>query len=185
MPALAARRPILTSTIATRRPAVFGIVADGAERRRPSDLVRIPLAALAVVVTVGGGEGLSPLGPVAQDLIDKLPGDLDPVLTVLYPWAVLVCAGAVVVAAVVSRRLRLGVAIAAAGLIGAGAGLALRRSVGSDVADSLTAGGLDVASGSSIYPAVPLAVAVAMIAAAVPYVTRPLRRGMRAVVGLG
>ncbi len=185
MPALAARRPILTSTIAARRPVVFGIVADGAQRRRPSDLVRMAFAALVVVVTVAGAEWLSPVEQWAQDLIDKLPGDLDPVLTVLYPWAVLVCAGAVVVAAVVSRRLRLGVAIAAAGLVGAGVGFALRQSVGADVADSLTAGGLDVAGGSSIYPAVPLAVAVAMIAAAVPYVTRPLQRGMRLVVGLG
>jgi len=38
------RRPILTRAIGRRRPAVFGIVADGAERRRPSDLVRVALA---------------------------------------------------------------------------------------------------------------------------------------------
>ena len=97
----------------------------------------------------------------------------------------MVCAGAVVVAAIVSRRLRLGVAIASAGLISAGVAVALRQAVGADVADSLAAGGLDVEVGSHLYPAVPLAVAVAMIAAAVPYVTRPLRRGMRVVIGLG
>ena len=185
MPALATRRPILTSTIVGRRPAVFGIVAEGAERRRPSDLVRVALAALAVVVTVAAAEWLSPVEQWAQDLIDKLPGDLDPVLTILYPWAVVVCAGAVVVAAVVSRRLRLGVAIALAGLAGAAVAVALRQTVGADVADSLAAGGLDVEAGSHVYPAVPLAVAVGMITAAVPYVTRPLRRWMRVVVGLG
>ncbi len=185
MPALAARRPILTSSTIGRRPAVFGIVADGAERRRPSDLVRVVSAALLVVITVGAAEWLSPVEQWSLDLLDKLPGDLDLVYTALYPWAVVACAGAVVVAAVVSRRVRLGAAIAAAGLASAAVALALRQTVGADVADSLVAGGVDVEAGSHLYPAVPLAVAVAMISAAVPYVTRPLRRWMRVLIGLG
>lgn len=185
MPALAARRPILTSTPGGRRPAVFGIVAEGAERRRPSDMVRLAVAALVVLTTVGAAEWLSPVEQWSQDLLDKLPGDLDPLYTMLYPWAVVGCAAAVVLAAVVARRVRLGVAIAAAGLAAAGVALVLRQAVGTDVADSLVAGGVDVEAGSHLYPAVPLAVAVAMITAAVPYVTRPLRRWMRLIVALG
>src|SRR4051812_45699537 len=126
MPALAARRPILTSTFIGRRPAVFGIVAEGAERRRPSDMVRLAVAALLVVATVAAAEWLSPVEQWAQDLLDKLPGDLDPVLTVLYPWAVVIGAVGVVVAAIVARRVRLGLAIALAGLASAGVALALR-----------------------------------------------------------
>ncbi|MGZ4729007.1 MAG: lysylphosphatidylglycerol synthase domain-containing protein [Acidimicrobiales bacterium] len=185
MPVVAERRPILTAAVGRRRPAVFGIVADGAERRRPSDLGRVGLATLLVVLTVASAEWLSPVEQWAQDLVDKLPGDLDPLYRACYPWAVVACAGAVVAAAVVSRRVRLGAAIALAGVGSAAVALALRQSVGTVVADSLAAGGVDVEGGSHVYPAVPLAVAVAMITASVPYVTRPLRRWMRLLVAVG
>src|SRR5690349_10931468 len=102
MTALADRRPILTSTFIGRRPEIFGIVADGAERRRPSDLVRVALAVVTVAVTVGAAEWLGPLERWSQELVDKMPGDLDPVFAIFYPWALVVVAGAVVVAAVVS-----------------------------------------------------------------------------------
>ncbi len=185
MPVQAEHRPILTAAIGRRRPAVFGIVAEGAERRRPSDLVRVALATFLVVLTAASAEWLSPVEQWAQSLLADLPGDLDPIYRAFYPWAVTLCAGALVMAAIVSRRVRLGSAIALAGLGSAAVGLALREAVGSRVADSLVAGGADVEVGSHIYPAVPLAVAVAMITASMPYITRPLRRWMRFLVALG
>jgi uncharacterized membrane protein YbhN (UPF0104 family) len=185
MPAGATPRPILTAAIGLRRPSVFQIVADGAERRRPSDMVRIAVAVVLTVITVASAEWLGPVETWAHELLDELPGDLDPVYAVFYPWAVVVCAVAVVVAAVVSRRVRLGLAIALAGVGSAAVAFALREAVGTNVADSLASSGVDLEQGSHVYPAVPLAVTVAMITAALPYVTVPLRRWMRLLIALG
>src|SRR6187549_80026 len=97
------RRPILTSAIGRRRPAVFGIVADGAERRRPSDLVRVALAVILVALTAASAEWLGRVERWAQDVIAALPSGLDGLYRVFYPWAVVVCAGALVVASIVAR----------------------------------------------------------------------------------
>ena len=188
MPAPAApvtRRPILTPTVARLHgPAVFGIVPDGAERRRPSDLVRAVTAALIVFVTVAGVDGFGSVEIWGQKQLDRLPGDLEPVLTAIYPVALALAAGGLIVAAIVSRRVRLGAALVLAGAGAAGVAYALRSAVGAQVADSLGAAGVTVEVGSAVYPAVPLAFGVAMVTAAVPYVTRPLRRGLRLLVGL-
>jgi uncharacterized membrane protein YbhN (UPF0104 family) len=184
MPIAARPRPILTAAIGLRPASAFQIVAEGAERRRPSDLVRVGLAVVLVVLTAASTAWLRPVESWAQDVIDGLPGDLGPVYAIFYPWAVLISAGAVAVAAVVARRLRLGLTIALAGVGSLAVGLALRGAVGAHITDALSSAGIDLERGSHVYPAVPLGVAVAMISAAVPYLTVPLRRGLHVLVAL-
>ena len=55
-------------------PAVFGVVPSGANRRRPTDIVRVGVAAIAVVVTGIGAHVLAPVEQKIFDLLTALPG---------------------------------------------------------------------------------------------------------------
>ena len=54
-------------------PAVFGVVPQGARRRRPGDVARIAVAALIVMLTAFGADELAQLEQRLFDLLTDMP----------------------------------------------------------------------------------------------------------------
>jgi uncharacterized membrane protein YbhN (UPF0104 family) len=160
---------------------MFSIVAEGSVRRRPSDIVRVVVAAVLVVLTaVSAGE----LPSVEQDVYEFLTGissDVEWIFRLGY-WLLPAIVAALIAGAVVSRRARLGVSLGAAALITFGAALVLDGVIGATTAESLTRAGADLSRGAPDYPPVALAVAAAAVLAGAPYLTRPTRRIVHVLV---
>ena len=158
-------------------------------RRRPSDAVAVVVCALYLLWAVPRHDDVSGVAAGLTSAFDSLPGGLRDLVDGLYRLGSLWAAGLVVVAALVVRRLRLARDLAVAGV---GAWL-LARVLGEltagagDVAGSVAAA-VDVGSATPAFPAVRVAVVVAVIRTAAPYVTRPWRRvgsGLVLVTALG
>src|SRR5690348_7823436 len=93
--------PVLTSAVRRRwTSSVFGIVAEGSIRRRPSDIARSGLALMLVAALAAGADEISALETSVFDVISALPGGLTGVFEVLY-WVGLVVAAVLVVTALV------------------------------------------------------------------------------------
>ena len=109
------------------------------------------------------------------DLFNTLPGGLAPMFRALYRLGALWAVGLVVVAALVARRWHLARDLLAAGLLAWAAarviGLVVVAHEGIVHSVRIATG----AGGSPAFPSVRVAVVVAVIAAASPYVTRPTR----------
>ena len=97
-------RPVATSVV--RRgwgSSVFGIVAEGHVRRRPSDIVRVGLAAAVVALAAFGATDVTRIEAAVFDVFASLPSGLEPVWEVLYLLTPIV-AGVLLVTALVARR---------------------------------------------------------------------------------
>ena len=109
-------------------------------------------------------------------LINGLPDALAPLFTILYRFGALWALGLVVIAALIARRWRLARDMAIAGF----AAWFLARLIGVVVVgNSSIMKGIDYArrfDETPSFPLVRLAVIVAVIAVASPYLTRPMRR---------
>jgi uncharacterized membrane protein YbhN (UPF0104 family) len=166
--------PVLTSTVQRRwTSSVFGIVAPGAVRRRPSDIARILTAAVLVGAAAVGASSLSVVEAGVYTIISALPDGLHGLFEVLYRLAAIV-AGVVVVTALVARRPRLLLTLLLAGALGWAIGAALSGLV--DISDALRDAGLEAGSRRPDFPVVPLSASAAVLLAARPFVTRPTRR---------
>lgn len=166
--------PVLTSAVGRRwTSSVFGIVAPGAVRRRPSDVVRLVTATLVVVAAALGSDATTAIEQAVFDLIASLPGGLTGVFEVLYGLAP-VGAGVVVVSAVVARRLRLLLSLVVAGGVAWIVAAALSALL--DIPDDLRDAGTQLHGHTPDFPVVPIAASVAVLLAARPYLTRPTRR---------
>ena len=109
------------------------------------------------------------------DLFNTLPGDLEPLFRALYRLGTLWAVGLVVVAALVGRRWRLGRDLLVAGVLAWGFGRSIAESVGAHESIGRSVRLAAGFGGVPPFPAVRLAVTVAVIAVAAPYVTRPTR----------
>ena len=109
------------------------------------------------------------------DLFNTLPGDLEPLFRALYRLGTLWAVGLVVVAALVGRRWRLGRDLLVAGVLAWGIGRSIAESVGAHESIGRSVRLAAGFGGVPPFPAVRLAVTVAVIAVAAPYVTRPTR----------
>jgi uncharacterized membrane protein YbhN (UPF0104 family)/tRNA A-37 threonylcarbamoyl transferase component Bud32 len=154
----------------------FGPASEEPYRRRPSDYTRL---VAAVVVMVGTCLHEGDLTNTERDVFsffNRLPNSLQSLFEAIYRfgavWAVLL----VVAAALVARRWRLARDLAISGL----GAWALARLIG-----ALVVGNTSLAEGIKVltrlddspsFPVVRLAVISAVICAAAPYVTRPVRR---------
>ncbi len=109
------------------------------------------------------------------DLFNTLPGDLEPLFRALYRLGTLWAVGLVVVAALVGRRWRLARDLLAAGVLAWGIGRSVAEAVGAHESIGRSVRLAAGFGGVPPFPAVRLAVTVAVIAVAAPYVTRPTR----------
>ena len=180
-PGASGRRP--GTWIARYKPDLsirfFSSSADAARARRPTDLILVLLAA-----SILGLVSIAAPDPTAADeritkLVNDLPGllgwfwEVASDLLVLWPLVLLVAA------VVASRRLfllrdQLLATVLAAGVAALAAGGV------SALADGLTATGPP-----TLYPAVRVALAAALIATTSPHLSRPIRRVGRWIITLG
>ena len=86
--------------------SVFALVDEGKPRRRPSDIARLAVAALLVALTSAGAAHVTSIEGAIIDLVASLPGGWDGLWRFLYRLAPVV-AGALVLVALLGRRLRL------------------------------------------------------------------------------
>jgi uncharacterized membrane protein YbhN (UPF0104 family) len=156
-------------------------VPDGAVRRRASDLVRVFVAGVLVVLTALAASDLTGFEHDVFDFLTDLPSEIDWVFRLGY-WLLPAAVIAIVVGAIVARRLRLGLSMGLAVSLTWAGGLALDAAIGAESADSLTNAGADLSQGAPDYPPIALAVAAAAALAAAPYLTRPTRRIVHALV---
>jgi uncharacterized membrane protein YbhN (UPF0104 family) len=158
------------------RHGTFGPASEQPYRRRTSDWIRLVIAAAILVGTAFHVNDLTRSEGELFKLFNTLPDALSPLFVTLYRFGSLWAVGIVVVAALVARRWRLArdLAIAAftAWLVGRVIGLMVvdQESLVKSL-DTVTRLGR-----TPSYPVVRLAVIVAIISAASPYLTRPTRR---------
>lgn len=174
--------PVLTSVIQRRwTSSVFGIVAEGSVRRRPSDIARTLVATTIVGLAAAAVQAGTSLEQGTLDFIAGLPGSLDSLFTVLYEFGVAV-AGGLALTALVARRGRLLLTIVLAGGLAWALSVVLGRLV--DLPDTLVESGTQVSGLQPDFPVIPLATMAAVIIAARPYLTRPARRLLETVFWL-
>jgi uncharacterized membrane protein YbhN (UPF0104 family) len=154
---------------------VFNVVAVGPVRRRPADVTSLILWSAALALVSLTADDARPLGASIAELVADIPSIIQPTLSNLYRWGTLGVVVVTVGTALVRRRWRFALALAAT--------WAATLAVGLWLADGLDLGER-ARSGGSPYPAVRLAFAVGVVVVAGPHVTRPLRRLLLAVVGV-
>ncbi len=158
------------------RATSFGPADEHPYRRRTSDWIRVVVAFLFLLVAVPRHADLSSLDKNLFTLLNDLPDGMTSFFRIIYAlgslWALVI----VVFAALVGRRWRLARDLALAGALAWLAARAIGTLVsGSSVGDAVTAT-VRLGDGSPSYPIVRLAVIVAIVAAASPYLARPSRR---------
>ena len=162
--------------------SVFGIVDEGRVRRRPTDIAQVVVAVALVAIAAAGASDLTSIERGLVDLLASFPGGLEPLWNMLF-LLVPIVAGILIVVAVLARNLRLlGTQALAVGLAAiAAAALSSTVTVFPDWSDPSA-----VAHGHSPdFPVVWLTIGAAALWASWPYVTRPARRLLEAVLWLG
>jgi undecaprenyl-diphosphatase len=159
------------------RGRTFGPADEEPYRRRPSDWVKLVIA-LGILVGLAFHEGdLSNTERDIAQFFNGLPDDLESFFRVIYGLGALWAIGVVVAAALVGRRWKLAINLAIAG----GVTWVVARVIGVLVVSGESVGKtLDLVvrlgDDTPAFPAVRVAVVVAVIAAAAPFLTRPTRR---------
>jgi glycosyltransferase 2 family protein len=161
---------------------MFGPASEEPYRRRTSDWIRVTTAIVLVVIAARHAGFTTATEQAIFDFFNTLPNWLLPVFRNLYRLGALWAVGLVVVAALVGRRWRLARDLLTAGFLAWGVGRLLGQIVveGGTFAHSLRA--VTRLGSSPAFPAVRLAVLVAVMRAAAPYVTRPTRRVGRVLI---
>ncbi len=163
--------------MAAWRGRAFGPASELPYRRRTSDWIRLVVALVIMVALIAHRDG----GDLSTDqnlfqFFNGLPDALAPLFTLLYRFGALWALALVVVAALFARRWRLARDMAIAGV----ASWFVARLIGVVVIGNASVmQGIDYArrfDETPSFPLVRLAVIVAVIAVASPYLTRPMRR---------
>jgi undecaprenyl-diphosphatase len=110
------------------------------------------------------------------DLVRSIPSSVDPLWRGLYGAGALWAVGLVFAAAIVARRLRLALGLLSAAILARTAGWSLRHAVGASAR-----GLLHTTGAATGFPAIRVALVVAVAATAAPFVTRPTRHLGRAL----
>lgn len=163
------------------RASTFGPASEEPYRRRTSDWIRVAAAVVLLIVAARHAGSTTATENAIFDFFNTLPGWLSPFFQTLYRVGALWAVGLVVASAVVGRRWRLARDLLLAGLLA----WASARLLGAIVAQGTLGQGLRAITRlgtSPAFPSVRLAVLVAVLRAAVPYVTRPTRRFGRIVL---
>jgi glycosyltransferase 2 family protein len=145
-------------------------------------VARIAVAALIVMLTAFGADELTPLEQRLFDLFTDMPGWVRSGAEVGYRAGTIGTVVVVLLAFVLTRRFRLVSMLILAGALAGLAGIGLRAPV--DAATVRTAAGLEVDGAVPEYPVVVLAVATTILLVAAPYLLRPARRLVFAVLAV-
>ncbi len=164
---------------------MFRPATEGALRRRTRDWFGLFAGIALLVVTSLHHGDVTRSERAVFDLFNTLPGAWAPLFRALYRLGALWAVGLVVVAALVAGRRRLARDLVVAGVLAWAAARALGELVDAHEGIAHT---LRIAAGfggsPSAYPSARIAVIVAVIGAAAPYVTRPARAFGWVVVAL-
>ena len=159
----------------TWRSRLFRPAGESPRRRSRGDVVRVAITVVVLALAARHVGDVTPSERAFFDLFNTLPGDLEPLFRALYRLGTLWAVGLVVVAALVGRRWRLGRDLLAAGVLAWGIGRSIAESVGAHESIGRSVRLAAGSGGVPPFPAVRLAVTVAVITVAAPYVTRPTR----------
>jgi undecaprenyl-diphosphatase len=163
-----------------RRPRAFGRASEEPYRRRASDWVRLGLAALLLSVLAVRATYVSNTEGDIYDLVNSLPQGLDPIFRGLQGLGALWAVGLVAAAALVGKRWRLARDLLLSGLLA----WAIARVLGSYVVGHIglraSLRTLTHRGTTPPFPLVRLSLVYAIVAAAGPYVGRPVRRRISA-----
>lgn len=164
------------------RGQTFGPASEEPYRRRTSDWIRVATAIVVLFLAARHAGARTATEDAIFDFFNTLPGWLLPLFRNLYRLGALWAVGLVVAAALIGRRWRLARDLLIAGVLSWGFGRLIGQLVveGGGLAHSLRA--VTRLGQSPSFPAVRLAVLVAVMRAAAPYVTRPIRQVGRVVV---
>jgi uncharacterized membrane protein YbhN (UPF0104 family)/tRNA A-37 threonylcarbamoyl transferase component Bud32 len=168
------------------RASTFGPASEEPYRRRTSDWLRIAAGIALLFLAARHAGSITATEQAIIDFFNSLPGWLLPLFRSLYRLGALWAVGLVVAAAVVGRRWRLARDLLVAGVLAWAFGRLLGQLVieGGSLAHGLRI--LTRLGASPSFPSVRLAVLVAVLRAATPYLTRPSRRvGRLVIIGCG
>ena len=159
------------------RAQAFGPASEEPYRRRTSDWIRLSVAAVVLGLLIAHEGHATSAERDAFTFFNHLPHGLSSLFKLSYGIGALWAVAVVVAAALVARRWRLARDLALAGI----AAWVLARFIGVLVADQAgLARALRVVmrfyNAAPSFPLVRLAVVVAVVATAAPYLTRPVRR---------
>jgi uncharacterized membrane protein YbhN (UPF0104 family)/tRNA A-37 threonylcarbamoyl transferase component Bud32 len=175
---------ILTTVAPTRwAPSVFGVVPAGARRRRPSDVVRAGLAALIVALTALGADDVTTLEMRVFDVLADLPSWIHSSAEVGYRVGVVGTLAVLGLAFLATRKFRLVLLITLAGFLGWAASVGLRALV--DASEARRGADFVIDGAVPEYPAVVVALATTALLVAAPYLLRPARRIVVALLTIG
>ena len=158
----------LLSAAAPRRwaPHVFGVLPEGANRRRPSDIVRVGIAALFIVFTALGADNVGGVEKSIFDLLASLPSWVHTSAEACYRVGSIGTVVVLALAVLFTRRFRLFLILVLAGALGWFASLALAALV--DAAAARRSAGLTIDGSSPQYPVIVLAMATTVLFVAAP-----------------
>lgn len=170
------RRLTLRERLAALRADTFGPASEEPYRRRARDGVRLVAATVILILLARHVRDVTPTEQSIFEFFNSLPNGMASFFTTLYRlgalWAVALVAGA----ALLDRRWRLARDLALSGALAWG----IARAVGILVVEKAgIAKSLEVITRTGdtpTFPLVRLAIVVAVVAAAAPYVSRPVRR---------
>jgi uncharacterized membrane protein YbhN (UPF0104 family) len=173
---LVASEPKLTR-MAGWRAHSFGPASEQPYRRRTTDWIRLVAGGSILAFAIMRQDDPTQFERNLFTFFNGLPNQLESFFRLLYAFGALWALGLVVVAAVVVRRWRLARDLAIGGLLT----WALARFIGAVVVENASLKhSLDIVTrvgdGSASFPAVRVAIIVAVISVASPYLTRPVRR---------
>src|SRR4051794_17516754 len=165
------------SRMASWREHSFGPASELPYRRRTSDWIRLVIGVAILVFTIWHQDDPTDFERDLFTTLNGLPDQLASFFRLIYALGALWAVGLVVVAALVARRWRLARDLAIGGVLT----WVLGRAIGALVVEN---GNLKqawdivtrIGDDSAAFPAVRLAVIVAVISVASPYLTRPVRR---------
>jgi undecaprenyl-diphosphatase len=165
------------------RHLTFGPASEQPYRRRTRDWVRLILAGALLAFAIEHESNPGEFESNLYALLNGLPDDMRSFFDALWAMGALWAVGLVVVAALVARRWRLARDMAIAGALAWFIGRLVGALV---VVDTNLEKSLDIVTrfgdASPAFPAVRLAVVVAVVVTAGPYLTRPTRRFGQLVV---
>ncbi len=158
------------------RVSTFGPADEHPFRRRTSDWIRLATAVIVLGVLIARHDDVGEAQQALFDFWNQLPNDLEALFRLLYGLGTLWAVGLVLVAALVGRRWRLARDLTIAAVLASMTGRLLGSLTSGDTASEAIKATVRLGSHSPSFPVVRLAVMVAVISAAAPYVTRPTRR---------
>lgn len=163
---------------------MFGTVPQAAIRRRPSDVVRVLAAAVLLVLLAWAAERLTGLEAWVLELLAGIPRSLEVLWRSLYVGGAVLATVPLVLAALAGRRWRLVATMLGAAAVTAAAGLVLRSVVEPVGEATVATAGVGWSGTVPPFPALPLAVAAAVVVGAAPLLTRPTRRLLALVLAI-